>query len=183
MVDGTVREDDRDRKETQWEWDYVHHHLISTTRCSNRNTMPLKQHSLLLFSFCYFSDKIVLSSAVYSFRIGVLHDLAPEIKESGETKTVFFTNSFLFDSYKYKHQSMDHTINHQLIDRSMNLTANKGDEREDECEFFRRAKELVRPGAWFRFVSIVYADRKLIVFLWINCMCTLVVWGESLSGL
>lgn len=60
----------------------------------------------------------------------------------------------------------------------MSPTLNK----EDELAFFRKAKELVRPGRLFRFVTSVYADRKLLVFLWIHCVCTLVVWGESISA-
>jgi hypothetical protein len=55
---------------------------------------------------------------------------------------------------------------------------NKGDEKI----VFEKARQYLRPGVLFRFVTYLYAERKLLTFLWIHFVCTLIVWSKCLEA-
>lgn len=48
--------------------------------------------------------------------------------------------------------------------------------REEEREFFQKARKCLAPGALFRNIVRLYAERKLIVFFWIHFTSTMIVW-------
>jgi predicted ferric reductase len=55
---------------------------------------------------------------------------------------------------------------------TLTMTSNK----EDERTVFEKAKEHMQPGCFFRFVTNIYTERKLFLFLWIHIVCTAVIW-------
>jgi hypothetical protein len=58
----------------------------------------------------------------------------------------------------------------------MSSTVTTVSSKEDERAVFEKAKEYLRPGCFFRFVTNIYTERKLFLFLWIHCVCTVVIW-------
>lgn len=49
---------------------------------------------------------------------------------------------------------------------------------ESEKKVFDKARQYLRPGAWFRFVTYLYAERKLLVFFFLHFMATMITWSE-----
>jgi hypothetical protein len=49
---------------------------------------------------------------------------------------------------------------------------------EQQRALFKKAREHLDPGQFFRFVTYFYAERKIAVFLLMHAVCTLVLWGK-----
>ena len=60
----------------------------------------------------------------------------------------------------------------------MDSTKSRQADMQDEREIFDKARQCLKPGPFFRFVTYLYAERKLIVFFLIHFMCTIIIWGE-----
>jgi hypothetical protein len=43
---------------------------------------------------------------------------------------------------------------------------------------FKKARKHLHPGPFFRFVTYLYGERKIAVFMLMHAVCTLVVWGK-----
>lgn len=50
------------------------------------------------------------------------------------------------------------------------------EEREEERAIFHQARQCLTPGPWFRFVTHLYAERKLLIVFWVHLVATLVIW-------
>lgn len=48
--------------------------------------------------------------------------------------------------------------------------------KEEEREFFRKARTCLSPGAMFRYIVQFYAERKIVIFFWIHLVGTLIIW-------
>ena len=53
------------------------------------------------------------------------------------------------------------------------------DGRAREQYLMSKSKEFLKPGPLFRTVTQLYAERKLVLFLTIHYIVTLIVWGKS----
>lgn len=49
-------------------------------------------------------------------------------------------------------------------------------DKDDQKTVFAKARKYVSPGAFFKFVSWLYAERKLVVFFWAHFVATMVIW-------
>ena len=63
----------------------------------------------------------------------------------------------------------------------MNSFESRDDDMQSERMIFERASQLLKPGPFFRLVTHLYAERKLVVFFSIHFMCTMIVWGMYLT--
>jgi hypothetical protein len=49
---------------------------------------------------------------------------------------------------------------------------------ESEKEIFDKVRQYLRPGPWFRFITYLYAERKLVIFFLVHFMATMITWSE-----
>jgi hypothetical protein len=49
---------------------------------------------------------------------------------------------------------------------------------EREQLLFEKARELLKPGRLSRFVTYLYAERKLLVFFLVHFICTIIIWSK-----
>ena len=57
------------------------------------------------------------------------------------------------------------------------------EEMKRERLIFNKAGQFLKPGPFFRLVTYLYAERKMVVFFLIHLTCTLIVWGKRLKEL
>jgi len=51
---------------------------------------------------------------------------------------------------------------------------------ENEQALWKTAEEfLLRPTSLFRWITYLYAERKLVVFFWVHFVTTIVIWGKE----
>lgn len=67
------------------------------------------------------------------------------------------------------------------ISETLNGVNSFDERKEDERAIFQKARQYLNPGCFFRSIVYFYAERKIIVFFWIHFVCTLVIWGKSVS--
>jgi hypothetical protein len=75
--------------------------------------------------------------------------------------------------------------NRYTMSSKMKMKTQQSDDHTDGSqqhrELFQKARDHLIPGPLFRFVTYVYAERNMAVFLLIHAVCTLVVWGKLQS--
>jgi hypothetical protein len=52
---------------------------------------------------------------------------------------------------------------------------------DSERVIFNAAHRLLRPGAFYRYVIYLYAERKLMVAFSIHFIATIIIWGEYVA--
>lgn len=72
------------------------------------------------------------------------------------------------------------TRNITMSDKKISIEPSSTIEAEalDERILFERARNLIQPKRLFRFVTLLYAERKLIVFFLAHFIATMVVWSH-----
>ena len=66
-----------------------------------------------------------------------------------------------------------------LKTETMSSIKSRQADMQEERVIFEKARQFLKPGPFFRFVTYLYAERKLVVFFLIHFMCTMIIWGES----
>ena len=67
--------------------------------------------------------------------------------------------------------SDDLDVNSQLRPRTKDF------QKGEEARIFKKAKEYINLGSFFRRLVWIYANRKLWLLFWIHLLGTVVVWG------
>ena len=83
------------------------------------------------------------------------------------------------DSYHYRDDEQSDTtqtyVTHSTSEHSSSNEAAPLHQREKEL--FQKARQYLNPGRFFRLVTFLFAERKLLTFFWVHAIATLVVWG------
>ena len=67
-------------------------------------------------------------------------------------------------------------------DSSQNMQAGDSEEESEEYAHYRsllgNAFMYLKPGSIFRYVTYLYAERKLLVLFWAHFVSALIIWGK-----